>query len=58
MNLFDVYDGEKIAAGKKSYALSFTMRDDNGTMKDSQIEKAMKKLMQAFEKNFSAEIRK
>jgi phenylalanyl-tRNA synthetase beta chain len=43
--------------GKKSYGLSFTLRDDNGTLNDKQIETTMKKIQEAFEKDFGAVLR-
>lgn len=57
MNLFDVYEGKSLPKGKKSYALSFVLRDPNKTLKDKQIEKVMSKLQQTFEKQFGAELR-
>jgi len=58
VNLFDVYEGEKIEAGKKSYAVSFTMQDDQKTLTDNDIEKLMKRLAEVFEKELGAVIRK
>jgi len=58
VNLFDVYEGEKIEAGKKSYAVSFTMQDDQKTLTDNDIEKLMKRLTEVFEKEMGAVIRK
>jgi phenylalanyl-tRNA synthetase beta chain len=58
VNLFDVYEGEKIETGKKSYAVSFTMQDDNKTLTDNEIEKLMKRLAEVFEKELGAVIRK
>jgi phenylalanyl-tRNA synthetase beta chain len=58
VNLFDVYEGEKIEAGKKSYAISFTMQDDQKTLTDNDIEKLMKRLTEVFEKELGAVIRK
>lgn len=58
VNLFDVYEGEKIEAGKKSYAVSFTMQDDQKTLTDNDIEKLMKRLSEVFEKELGAVIRK
>ncbi len=55
--LFDVYDGEKIQAGKKSYALSFTLLDENKTLTDKQIDKVMMQIARAFEKDFGAQVR-
>ncbi len=57
VNLFDVYEGEKIAAGKKSYAMSFTLRDDEKTLNDQQIEKAMDRILRAFNEKFGATVR-
>lgn len=57
VNLFDVYEGKGIPAGKKSYAVSFILRDDQRTLKDTQIDKTMKKLLAAFEREIGAELR-
>ena len=57
MNLFDVYQGDKLPEGKKSYALSFVLQDDNKTLTDKQIDKTMQRLQNAFEKQFGAAIR-
>ncbi len=58
INVFDVYEGENIEAGKKSYSLSFTLEDKTDTLKDKTIEKTMNKLMRAFEEELGAIIRK
>ncbi len=58
INVFDVYEGEKIQAGKKSYSVSFMLQDDEQTLTDEVIDKTMTKLMNAFEKEFGAIIRK
>ncbi len=58
INLFDVYEGDKIEAGKKSYAVSFLLQDERQTLTDKQIDKIMDRLMQAFEKQAGAVIRK
>jgi len=58
VNLFDVYEGEKIETGKKSYAISFTLQDDQKTLTDNDIEKLMKRLADVFEKELGAVIRK
>jgi phenylalanyl-tRNA synthetase beta chain len=55
---FDVYEGDKIPSGKKAYALSFTLQDENKTLTDQEIEKTMERLMNAFEKKLGAVIRK
>lgn len=57
VDLFDVYEGKGVAKGKKSYALSFILRDDNKTLKDKQIDKTMQKLIKVFERDFGAELR-
>jgi len=57
VNLFDVYEGDKLPEGKKSYALSFTLLDDNATLTDKQIEKIMEKLMKTYQEKVGAEIR-
>jgi phenylalanyl-tRNA synthetase beta chain len=55
---FDVYQGDKIPAGKKAYALGFTLLDDSKTLTDDEIDQTMSKLMAAFEKEMAATIRK
>jgi phenylalanyl-tRNA synthetase beta chain len=57
VNLFDVYEGEKLPAGKKSYAVSFTLQDETKTLTDKQVEKVMEKLLSAFEKELGARLR-
>ena len=57
VDLFDVYEGKGVPSGKKSYAVSFILRDDNKTLKDKQIDKTMQKLIAAFEREFHAELR-
>lgn len=57
VNLFDVYEGEKLGAGKKSYAVSFTLLDEEKTLTDKQIEKIMNKLMGTYKHQLNAEIR-
>lgn len=58
INLFDVYEGEKIGADKKSYAISFTLLDETKTLTDKEIEKLMDKLADVFTKDLGAVIRK
>lgn len=58
INLFDVYEGEKIETGKKSYAVTFILQDERQTLTENQIEKIMSRLMEAFEKQAGAVIRK
>ena len=57
VDLFDVYEGKGVPEGKKSYAVSFILRDDNKTLKDKQIDKTMQKLIMAFDRDFGAELR-
>jgi phenylalanyl-tRNA synthetase beta chain len=57
VDLFDVYEGDKLPEGKKSYAVSFLIQDETKTLTDKQIEKIMEKLQQTFEKNLDAVLR-
>ncbi len=58
VNVFDVYQGDKLPAGKKSYALSFVLQDEEQTLTDQRIDAIMKKLMLNLEKDAGAELRK
>jgi phenylalanyl-tRNA synthetase beta chain len=55
--LFDVYEGKNLEAGKKSYALSFILQDEENTLKDNQIDSIMQKLQRVFENQFGAKLR-
>ncbi|MDC0177224.1 phenylalanine--tRNA ligase subunit beta [Polaribacter sp.] len=57
VDLFDVYEGDKLPEGKKSYAVSFLLQDETKTLTDKQIDKTMQKLQQTFEKNLAAVLR-
>ena len=57
VDLFDVYQGENLPKGKKSYALSFVLQDESKTLKDAQIDEIMFKLQQSFEKHIGAILR-
>ena len=57
VNLFDVYEGKNLPAGKKSYAVSFTLQDEHKTLTDKQIDKIMSKLQSNFETKLNAELR-
>jgi phenylalanyl-tRNA synthetase beta chain len=57
VNLFDVYEGDKIPEGKKSYAISFILLDEEKTLTDTVIEKTMEKLLKVFGEKFGAVIR-
>ncbi len=58
VDLFDVYEGDKIGKDKKSYALSFILQDNFKTLNDKQIEKSVNKISSAFERKFDANVRK
>jgi phenylalanyl-tRNA synthetase beta chain len=58
VNVFSVYKGDKLGAGKKSYAVSFYLQDKEQTLNDKQIDKTMSGLISTFEKEISALIRK
>lgn len=58
VHLFDVFESEKLGAGKKSMAVNFTFLDEEKTMTDSEIDAMMNKLVGAYEKELGAEIRK
>lgn len=57
IGVFDVYQGDKIDSGKKAYALSFYLQDQENTLTDKEIEKTMSKLIQAFQDQVGAIIR-
>ncbi len=57
VGLFDVYEGEKLEAGKKSYALSFILQDEDRTLTDKEIDRTMERLVRAFESGFNARLR-
>ncbi|MBP3425339.1 MAG: phenylalanine--tRNA ligase subunit beta [Rikenellaceae bacterium] len=57
VSLFDVYEGDKMPEGKKSYALSFILEDKTQTMNDKTIDNVMSRLIAAFEKQAGASVR-
>lgn len=57
VDLFDVYEGKGVPDGKKSYAVSFILRDDKATLNDKQIEKTMQKLIETYKRELGAELR-
>ena len=57
VELFDVYEGEKLPAGKKSYAVNFILQDEEKTMGDKQIDAIMTKLITNIKKMLGAELR-
>jgi phenylalanyl-tRNA synthetase beta chain len=57
VRLFDVYTGDKLPEGKKSYALSFHLQDSEKTLTDKQIESTMALLQKGLESEFGATLR-
>ncbi len=57
VDLFDVYEGKGVPEGKKSYAMSFILRDDEKTLQDKQIDKIMQKIVMTFEREVDAKLR-
>jgi phenylalanyl-tRNA synthetase beta chain len=58
VNVFDVYEGDKLNVGQKSYSVSFVLQDPTQTLTDTVIDKTMQRLMAAFERELGAIIRK
>ena len=58
INVFDTYEGDNLGKGKKSYSVSYTLEDPNQTLKDKVIDKVMIKLINAYEKELGAVIRR
>lgn len=57
VSMFDVYEGEKLGSGKKSYAVTFVLRDDTKTLTDIQIDKIMQNLIATYELELAAQLR-
>lgn len=57
VRLFDVYEGDKLPAGKKSYAINLTLQDDEKTLNDKQIDAVMNKIITNLKKRLGAELR-
>lgn len=57
VTLFDVYEGDKLPAGKKSYALNFVLEDTTKTLTDQVIDRVMSNLIREFERRAGAQIR-
>ncbi|MCG8412194.1 MAG: phenylalanine--tRNA ligase subunit beta [Bacteroidales bacterium] len=57
VSLFDVFEGEKLGADKKSYAISFILQDENKTLTDKQIDKIVNNFIRVFERELGAQIR-
>jgi phenylalanyl-tRNA synthetase beta chain len=58
VKLFDVFESEKLGSDKKSFAINFTFSDDDKTLTDKEIDSWMSRIMNTFEKELNAEIRK
>lgn len=57
VSLFDVYEGKNLLIGKKSYALSFILQDENKTLEDKQIDGVMQRLQKAYQDKLGAVLR-
>ena len=57
VELFDVYEGKNLPAGKKSYAVNFVLQDESKTLTDKQIEAIMNKLINNLKQKLGAELR-
>jgi len=57
VNLFDVYEGDKLPEGKKSYAVSFSFQDEQETLKDEQVDGIMQDIRSTLESKLKAELR-
>jgi phenylalanyl-tRNA synthetase beta chain len=57
VNLFDVYEGEKLGDGKKSYGISLMFQDENRTLTDIQIDKTMERIVKSLESDLKAQLR-
>ena len=57
VELFDVYEGDNLPKGKKSYAVRFILQDENKTLKDKEIDSVMNKIQDSLIQNLSAELR-
>ncbi len=57
VNLFDVYEGKNLPEGKKSYAMSFELLNEEKTLEEKDIAEVMNSLIKTFQKEFAAELR-
>ncbi|WP_292009198.1 phenylalanine--tRNA ligase subunit beta [Chryseobacterium sp.] len=57
INLFDVYEGKNLPEGKKSYAMSFELLNEEKTLEEKEISEVMDSLVKSFQKEFNAELR-
>jgi phenylalanyl-tRNA synthetase beta chain len=58
LNLFDVFESEKLGANKKSLAISFTFLDKEKTLTDKEVDSMMNKIIELLESKLNAEIRR
>jgi phenylalanyl-tRNA synthetase beta chain len=56
--LFDVFESDKLGAGKKSLALNFRFRDEEKTLTDEEVEQMMQKIIRIFERDLQAQVRR
>lgn len=57
VNLFDIYEGDQLEKGTKSYAVSFVFQDDNKTLTDKHIDKVMDKMIKSYSEQLGASLR-
>ena len=57
VELFDVYEGKNLPAGKKSYAVNFILQDNEKTLNDKAIEAIMNKIITNLKRQLGAELR-
>ena len=57
VSLFDVYEGKNLPEGKKSYAISIILQDEEKTLQDKQIDAVMNRIINNLVKNTGAELR-
>ena len=57
VSVFDVYEGDKVEQGKKSYALRFLLQSEHKTLTDKEIDKVMEKLIKIYEEKAGAIVR-
>jgi len=57
-NLFDIFESEKLGAGLKSMAMSFTFQDEEKTLTDAEVDEMVQKIISTFEKDLGAQVRR
>jgi phenylalanyl-tRNA synthetase beta chain len=58
VDLFDIFESDKLGKGKKSMAVSFTFQDEEKTLTDQEVDQMMQQIMRALESRLKVEIRK